>query len=51
MFSELSAKMKKGKRKAITEHYDNNILNKTYDNPKEYWNIINGVRGVRSDQK
>lgn len=48
-FQELSKRVKRVKRKAITEHYDS-LLNENLDNPKEYWNVINGIRGIKSQE-
>lgn len=45
-FQEISTRVKREKRKALTQHYDS-LLDENFDNPKEYWKIVNGVRGVK----
>lgn len=45
----LSAQVKKETRKAKTEYYST-LLDKNLDDPKKYWEVVNGVRGVNAKQ-
>jgi len=45
----LSTEVKRETRKAKAEYY-NTQLNENMDNPKKYWEIVNGVRGINVNQ-
>jgi endonuclease/exonuclease/phosphatase (EEP) superfamily protein YafD len=48
-FKSISARVKREIRRAKTDYYSG-LLDKNLDNPKRYWEIVNGVRGINSRQ-